>query len=137
MKKLFQFSKNMGPASFKDSLNLLSKILKYSRLSNGVKLYLSYQKSKKSKNATIKGLPIAASIEPTTSCNLRCPQCPSGLRSFTRDTGMLDIKMYQSFIEENFQSLLYLLLYFQGEPYLHPQFFEMVRLKILNIMVDE
>jgi hypothetical protein len=33
------------------------------------------------------GLPVSISIEPTTACNLRCPECPSGLRSFTRPHG--------------------------------------------------
>ncbi len=27
---------------------------------------------------------MSLSVEPTTACNLRCPECPSGLRSFTR-----------------------------------------------------
>lgn len=32
---------------------------------------------------------MTVSIEPTTACNLRCPECPSGLRAFTRETGNL------------------------------------------------
>lgn len=36
------------------------------------------------------GFPISMAIEPTTSCNLRCPECPSGLRQFTRPIGMLE-----------------------------------------------
>lgn len=66
-------------------------------------------------------------FEPTTSCNLRCPECPSGLRSFTRPTGMLDIDFFKSKIEEVKSHLIYLTFYFQGEPYLHPQFTDMVR----------
>lgn len=65
-------------------------------------------------------------FEPTTSCNLRCPECPSGLRSFTRPTGMLDADFFKSKIEEVKNHLLYLTFYFQGEPYLHPEFTEMV-----------
>ena len=38
------------------------------------------------------GYPASISFEPTTSCNLRCPECPSGLRAFTRPTGMLENK---------------------------------------------
>ncbi len=75
----------------------------------------------------IKGLPISISVEPTTSCNLRCPECPSGLRSFTRPTGMLGADLYKKTIDELHQTLMSLTFYFQGEPYLHPQFLELVR----------
>ena len=73
-----------------------------------------------------RGQPIALSFEPTTSCNLRCPECPSGLRSFTRPTGMLDELLYKKTIDELSGRLWYLLFYFQGEPYLHQQFFELI-----------
>lgn len=72
------------------------------------------------------GSPIALSVEPTTSCNLRCPECPSGLRSFTRPTGMLQPELYRKVIDELHKDLFYLIFYFQGEPYLHPSFTELV-----------
>ena len=68
------------------------------------------------------GKPISVSIEPTTSCNLRCPECPSGLRSFTRATGMLEENFFRKMIDELSEQLLYLTFYFQGEPYLNPEF---------------
>jgi MoaA/NifB/PqqE/SkfB family radical SAM enzyme len=64
--------------------------------------------------------PASLSIEPTTSCNLRCPECPSGLRAFTRPTGMLDASAALSWIDEMAPWLTYVNLYFQGEPLLHP-----------------
>ena len=72
-------------------------------------------------------MPMSISIEPTTSCNLRCPECPSGLRSFSRPTGMLAEDLFKSTIDQLKDRLLYLLFYFQGEPYLHPQFLELVK----------
>ncbi len=39
---------------------------------------------------------------------------------------MLDMELYKKVIEELSPTLLYLILYFQGEPYLHPHFFELV-----------
>jgi radical SAM protein with 4Fe4S-binding SPASM domain len=66
-------------------------------------------------------------IEPTTSCNLRCPQCPSGLREFTRDTGMLDLDLYKKIIDELSPDLVWLILYFQGEPFLNKSFLEFVK----------
>ena len=72
-------------------------------------------------------MPVSISIEPTTSCNLRCPECPSGLRSFTRETGMLEESFFQKTINELHKELFYLTFYFQGEPYLNPKFLEMVK----------
>jgi radical SAM protein with 4Fe4S-binding SPASM domain len=66
-------------------------------------------------------------IEPTTSCNLRCPECPSGLRQFTRPTGMLEPAFFKKTIDEVYQELIYLTFYFQGEPYLNPNFLDMVK----------
>lgn len=92
-----------------------------------VKIWSSYVYSKMTRNPTISGLPISIAIEPTTACNLRCPECPSGLRSFTRPTGKLAGDMYESIIDELKDTLLYLIFYFQGEPYLHPDFLKMVK----------
>ena len=66
---------------------------------------------------------MSLSVEPTTACNLRCPECPSGLRSFTRPTGMLDPDRLEAWLGGPHglaRDLVYLNLYFQGEPYLHP-----------------
>ncbi len=71
-------------------------------------------------------MPFSISIEPTTSCNLRCPECPSGLRSFTRPTGMLNEDLFKNTIDQLRSTLSYLVFYFQGEPYLHPQFLDLV-----------
>lgn len=66
------------------------------------------------------------SIEPTTACNLRCPECPSGLRAFSRDTGNLKSNFFKQIIDEIHHRLIYLIFYFQGEPYINPQFLDMV-----------
>jgi len=77
--------------------------------------------------ANVSGMPVSISIEPTTSCNLRCPECPSGLRAFSRPTGMLQPDFFEKVIDELSPDLLYLILYFQGEPYLNKNLFEMIR----------
>lgn len=109
-----------------DGLNFASK-LTARRVWNGLKVVSSYIESKITQKPVHRGLPIALSFEPTTSCNLRCPECPSGLRSFTRPTGMLEGDLFKRTIDEIGAELLYLIFYFQGEPYLHPQFLEMVQ----------
>ncbi|MCU0422681.1 MAG: SPASM domain-containing protein [Bacteroidia bacterium] len=109
-----------------DGINLLSK-LNNRRIWNFVKLYASYYYSKTTKKPVIWGNPTSIEIEPTTSCNLRCPQCPSGLREFTRDTGMLGIDLFKKVIDELEHDLVWLILYFQGEPFLNKSFLDFVR----------
>jgi radical SAM protein with 4Fe4S-binding SPASM domain len=58
---------------------------------------------------------------------LRCPECPSGLRAFTRPTGMLQPELFRKVMDEVSSSLWYLIFYFQGEPYLHPSFLDLVK----------
>lgn len=112
---------------FKDSLNFISK-LSINRLANAFLVMASYYISKIRKKPVQWGLPISIAIEPTTSCNLRCPECPSGLRSFTRPTGMLKRDFFEKLIYELHKKNMYLTFYFQGEPYLNPDFLEMVKI---------
>lgn len=109
-----------------DTLNLLSK-LTLRKIWNAMLVYFSFQLTRISGKPIQWGLPISISFEPTTSCNLRCPECPSGLRAFTRPTGMLHSDFFSKTIQEIHQELLYLIFYFQGEPYLNPEFLQMVR----------
>ncbi len=108
------------------ALNFTKKITPIRAL-NMAKIYGSYYLSKWSGRAIQWGVPFSISVEPTTSCNLRCPECPSGLRSFTRPTGMLQSNFFKNTIDEMHKELIYLTFYFQGEPYLNPEFLDMVK----------
>lgn len=109
-----------------DSINLLSK-LTFRRTWNAAKVLASYYVSRVVKKPVQWGMPVSISFEPTTSCNLRCPECPSGLRSFTRPTGMLKKNFFSETIDQLEKDLFYLVFYFQGEPYLNPDFLDMVK----------
>ena len=111
--------------TWQDSLNLI-KTMSMRKLFNYGKLTASYYYSRFSQKSHHWGMPATLGIEPTTYCNLRCPECPSGLRSFTRPTGMLDPDNFKQFVDEVHKDLIYLILYFQGEPYLNPGFLDMV-----------
>jgi radical SAM protein with 4Fe4S-binding SPASM domain len=111
--------------TFQDMRNLASKTT-WRRTVNAAAILASYHRSRFNQRVAIAGTPISISIEPTTSCNLRCPECPSGLRSFTRPTGMLDPKFFQGVIDQLAPTLTWLTFYFQGEPYLNPGFLDMV-----------
>ena len=108
-----------------DLMNLFSK-LTVRRAVNAAKVWSSYQLSRLLNKPIQWGYPISISFEPTTSCNLRCPECPSGLREFTRPTGMLQKSFFEQTIDDIHKDLLYLIFYFQGEPYLNPEFLPMV-----------
>lgn len=112
--------------NWNDTKNLFSK-LTLRRCWNVTKVMMSYQLSKLLRRPVQWGLPISISFEPTTSCNLRCPECPSGMRAFTRPTGMLKKDFFRQTIDEIHKELLYLIFYFQGEPFLNPDFLEMVK----------
>ncbi|MCB0763515.1 MAG: SPASM domain-containing protein [Flavobacteriales bacterium] len=96
------------------------------RLRNAAALWASYQRAKRTRDPRIGGMPFSISFEPTTACNLRCPECPSGLRSFTRPTGNLKADLFEHVIGELAPDLWALTFYFQGEPYINPGFLDMV-----------
>ncbi len=116
----------MARLNFQDKINLLSKLTPR-RAWNGMKVLSSYYMSKWTRKPIQWGLPLSISFEPTTSCNLRCPECPSGLRAFTRPTGMLKRDFFSETIDQLHKDLFYLVFYFQGEPYLNPDFLDMVK----------
>lgn len=116
----------MARFNWNDTSNLFSKLTPR-RFWNASKVLASYYISKWIKKPVQWGFPVSISFEPTTSCNLRCPECPSGLRAFTRPTGMLKKDFFSETIDQLSKELLYLVFYFQGEPYLNPDFLDMVK----------
>ena len=112
--------------SFKSGL-LFASTLSFAKFWNGILLFVSFYISKAFKKPVVWGKPASLSIEPTTACNLRCPECPSGLRSFTRPTGNLQQKVFSNIISQTHKTLTALTFYFQGEPYINPNFLDMVK----------
>ncbi len=97
------------------------------KISNSSSVVSSFYLSKWLKRPIQWGVPFNVSIEPTTNCNLGCPECPSGLKNFTRPTGDLNDSFYKKTIDEIGDKLIYLHFYFQGEPYMHPKFLDLVK----------
>lgn len=96
------------------------------RMRNAYRIWSSFRQAKRTRNPGIQGMPFSISMEPTTACNLRCPECPSGLRAFTRPTGNLKQEFFRRVIDELADDLWALTFYFQGEPYINPGFLDMV-----------
>lgn len=110
----------------KDVLGFVKKMT-IRRAVNALGLITSFYLTKWLRKPIQWGLPMTISIEPTTACNLRCPECPSGLRIFSRETGNLKDDFFRSTIDDLYKDLIYLIFYFQGEPYINPKFLEMVK----------
>lgn len=76
------------------------KHISISRWINLVKLGSSFLYQKFIKNGKNPASPFSLSIEPTTACNLGCPECPSGLKQFTRPTGKLSHELHEKILDE-------------------------------------
>lgn len=111
---------------WRDALHFAGK-LSWRRAFNALLVYGSYYLSRWTGKPHQWGMPISLSFEPTTACNLRCPECPSGLRQFSRPTGNLRADFFRTTIDQLASDSLYLIFYFQGEPYINPAFLDMVR----------
>ena len=109
-----------------DVFNFISKLTPL-KAWNIIQLYASYKVTQWRRKPIKWGTPMTISIEPTTACNLRCPECPSGLRAFTRPTGNLKKDFFSKILDDVGPRLSYLIFYFQGEPYINPDFLEMVK----------
>lgn len=116
----------MTHASFNDTLRLMGK-LSFRKVWNGVVVFVSFHLSRINKSNVHRGMPVSVSIEPTTACNLGCPECPSGLKMFSRDTGNIAQDNFQKWIDEMSRFVAYINFYFQGEPFIHPRFLELVQ----------
>jgi radical SAM protein with 4Fe4S-binding SPASM domain len=112
--------------SVRHALHLLST-LSIPKLWNAGKVLFSFYYSRVKGRPVIMGLPFAISVEPTTACNLGCPECISGLRAFTRQTGNIQSSFFKKVVDSIHETLIYLNFYFQGEPYLHKDLFDMIR----------
>ncbi len=111
--------------STRDAYNFV-RTLSLWKLINYIKIQASYCISLLAHKPVHAGMPVSLSIEPTTSCNLRCTECPSGLKEFTRPQGKMTDIDFQNIIDQLKEQLLVVMLYFQGEPLLNPDLFQML-----------
>lgn len=72
------------------------------------------------------GMPYIYTIDPINVCNLRCPLCPTGLGILGRARGKISLERYQNIIDQVKAYAFKVYLYNWGEPFLHPDIFEMI-----------
>ena len=101
---------------FADRVNLISK-LNFRKSINVFRLVSSYYLSRIFKKARHRGMPLAVSVEPTTACFL----------VFSRNTGNLKSDSFDRLVTQLEKELIYLTFYFQGEPFINPDFLGMVK----------
>lgn len=102
------------------------KVFYFHKLLCLCKLTLSYFAYKITSSKSFGLYPVSVSIEPVNCCNLRCPECPAGNQSLMRKREMMEWSLFTKTVDELSKSLFWVTLYFQGEPYLHPEFLAMV-----------
>lgn len=109
-----------------DKLRLAAAFLKAKRVKHLIGSALDYRLSLLSKKVILKHYPPAVMIEPTNTCNLKCPLCPSGNSSLKRARGMMSLQDFQRIVNQIHHHTAMLILWNQGEPYLNPDFNRMV-----------
>ena len=73
--------------------------------------------------------PVTAILDVAGICNLGCPYCPTGAgRKRGRQERLLSLDLVKKLLEQTGKYLIYAPLFFWGEPLLHPQLPEIVRL---------
>jgi MoaA/NifB/PqqE/SkfB family radical SAM enzyme len=73
------------------------------------------------------GMPYRYVIDPLNVCNLRCPLCPTGLGTLGRKRGMMAFEDFKLLIDQITPYAFSVELYNWGEPFLHPEIFEMIQ----------
>lgn len=107
-------------------INLI-KYFTLRRAINVLKIVGSFGISRITRKPVVWGMPVSYSIEPTNHCNLKCPECPSGLGALTRPLGLLKLDDFKNWIDQIKNTGFYVQLFFQGEPYINKQLPEMIR----------
>lgn len=105
----------------------LFKYFTIKRAVNALKIVSSFTISRFVRKPIVWGYPVSYSIEPTNHCNLKCPECPSGLAALTRPLGLLKIDDFKIWIDQIKNTGFYVQLFFQGEPYINKQLPEMIK----------
>lgn len=103
------------------------KYLTWGKCLNFLKLRLSYRLSALLKVPFVAGRPAYLQVEPVNYCNLRCTECPAGNGTLVRTKKAMSFAVYRRCIDECAGHLLSVLLYFQGEPFLHECLPQMVK----------
>src|SRR4030042_5306919 len=82
--------------------------------------------SKSVKSPYVFGLPESIFIEPTNTCNLKCPLWPTGSGKMKRKKGFLSYENFKKIIDEIGDYIYYLTLTNYGEPFLNKNILKII-----------
>lgn len=78
------------------------------------------------KQTRLKSRPSYLVIDPGNICNLRCPQCLTGLRLPGRKRMFLKFAEFKKIFDQLFEFAFFVILYDWGEPFLNPDIFKII-----------
>ena len=76
----------------------------------------------------VPGLPAIMMVEVSSVCDMECPMCPANLHPSGRRTGLMDMELYRSIIDEVGDTVAIMTPWNFGEPLLHPQLPDMIEI---------
>jgi MoaA/NifB/PqqE/SkfB family radical SAM enzyme len=112
---------------------------KYWRLSRHALAFIKYGSIRKlfniatveweriSRKIKLKGKPYIIVVDPMNACNLKCPFCPTGLNKLPYKAEAMSVEGYKKVINQIAPWTIKIIMYNNGEPYLHPRINEMVK----------
>jgi len=92
------------------------------KLRNRMRIAASYFR----RQAVLPGGPIEVTLESTAKCNLYCPMCPRHIYTFNDES--MDLDLFQKIIADCKDYVEFAWPYGIGEPMIHPNIFEMIRI---------
>lgn len=108
------------------------RYLTFGRILNAALVLTSYQISRLIRRPVVWGGPWSVSLEPTNHCNLKCPECPSGLGELTRPLGLVRPDAFKLYAGSLKKHAFYIQLFFQGEPFVNTYLPELIRIAHQN-----
>ena len=107
-------------------MNVVSTRFLVSRITNQLRCWWSYVLSIFGV-VRVHHMPTFVSIEPANICQLRCPECPVGMRQYTPDsTHYMPLGVFQYILTQVQTTAHTMQFYFQGEPLLNTHLPEMI-----------
>jgi len=110
----------------------LLKYISFKKAYNFFRIFVGYYLSRILKKPVVWAYPYSVTTEPTNQCNLNCLECPTGNKFTTVPKGKMDFNIYKKIIDNVKSYVIYQMLYFQGEPFLHADLFKMIQYSDAN-----
>jgi len=106
---------------------LLLRCLSFGKVLNISLAWLTYVFATLTRKAIIPPMPSAVSIEAVNYCNLQCKECATGQAMHSRQAQAISVDLAKNILENAKTHAFIFQFYWQGEPFLHSQWFQICR----------